>query len=437
MLRATRVIPSGAMDADVVVIGAGFAGVAAARDLRESGRRVVVVEARDRIGGRTWYREIPGTGVWAEYGGMFFSRATQPALAREIERYGVSVTPPPEPDVFAWVRGSERVTGMPAIQKVQASLGESPMKEALKEVAEAFHNGSRKDLGAIDVPADRWVDELDADDEAADYLRSFLASMGGSALDRCSVLPLLWDMVELDYTPVDVFLDLGELLTDGTKSLIDAMAAGLDVRFGSVVTRIAHDDDGVAITLDDGSTITAEAAVVALPLNLWADVEFDPPLAEAKRGAASRRHPGEVSKVLAIVRNAPATYLGAGWGTPINAGFVTKAAGADARLFMGFSVQPRVDLADRDAVAAAVHAHLPEADIVETAGHDWINDPFANGTWLSTPPTWFSDGTFEALTQPEGRLAFAGSDIAIEGAGWIEGAIASGIDAAARAGAPR
>jgi monoamine oxidase len=76
------------MDADVVVIGAGFAGVAAARDLREAGHHVIVLEARDRIGGRTWYREIPGTGVWAEYGGMFFSRATQPALAREIERYG-------------------------------------------------------------------------------------------------------------------------------------------------------------------------------------------------------------------------------------------------------------------------------------------------------------------------------------------------------------
>ncbi|HSL10434.1 MAG TPA: NAD(P)/FAD-dependent oxidoreductase [Actinomycetota bacterium] len=423
------------MDADVVVIGAGYAGVAAARELRDVGRRPVVLEARDRIGGRTWYREIPGTGVWAEYGGMFFSRATQPYLAREIERYGIGVTPPPEPEVFGWVRGTERATGMEAIRQVQASLGASGLNEALKEVAEAFHGGSRTDLGAIDVPTDRWVDELGAEVEAAEYLRAFLVSMGGATMDRCSVLPLLWDMVELDYTPVDVFLDLGELFTDGTKSLIDAMAEGLDIRFGAVVTRVTHDGGGVTVALADGSTVTAASAVVALPLNLWADVEFDPPLADPKRAAASRRHPGEVSKVLAIVRNAPATYLGAGWRTPINAGFVTKAAGDDARLFMGFSVQPRVDLADRDAVAAAVNAHLPEAEVVETAGHDWINDRFSNGTWLSTPPTWFSDGTFEALTEPEGRLAFAGSDIAREGAGWIEGAIASGIAAAAQASA--
>lgn len=323
---------------------------------------------------------------------------------------------------------------MPAIEAVQAALRGSGMDRALKEVAEAFATGRRSDLGVFDVPAARWVADLEADEEAADYLRAFLTSMGGSALDRCSVLPLLWDMVELDYTPAAVFLDLGELFTDGTKSLLDAMAEGLDVRFGAVVTRVVHGDGGVSVWLADGSTLTADAAVVALPLNLWADVAFDPPLAEPKRRAAARRHPGEVSKVLAIVRDAPTTYLGASWGTPINAGFVTKPAGDD-RLFMGFSVEPRVDLADAAAVARAVHAHLPEATVVATAGHDWIADPFSKGTWLSVPPPWFSDGTFESLCEPEGRLAFAGSDIAREGAGWIEGAVASGIAAAAEAAA--
>jgi monoamine oxidase len=98
---------------------------------------------------------------------------------------------------------------------------------------------------------------------------------------------------------------------------------------------------------------------------------------------------------------------------------------------MGFSVQEPVDLADHGAVAAAVQAHLPAARVATTGGHDWVTDRFSKGTWLSTPPTWFSDGTFEALAVPEGRLAFSGSDIAAEGAGWIEGAIGSGVAAAA------
>jgi monoamine oxidase len=241
-------------------------------------------------------------------------------------------------------------------------------------------------------------------------------------------------MIELEYTPVDAYVDLGELITDGTKALIDAMAQGLDIRFGSVVASVSTGDAGVTVTLVDGSTLEAPTAIVALPLNVWADIAFAPPLAAPKQAAATQRHPGEVSKVIAIVRGAPASYLGAGWDTPVNAGFVPK-DGDDSQLFMGFSVQDRVDLGDDAAVSAAVHAHVPEAEVLQTGGHDWINDPFSKGTWLAVPPTWFSDGTFERLREPEGRLLFAGSDIAGEGAGWIEGAVGSGREAAAAAAA--
>jgi monoamine oxidase len=420
------------MDADVLILGAGFTGVAAARDLRDAGRSAIVLEARDRIGGRTWYREIPDTGVWAEYGGMFISRSTQPFLADEIQRYGIAVTEPTDPDVLAWIRGRERKIGTGAIDGIRAKLRESRLTDSLEETAKAFAGEGRETLARFDVPVSGWVDELGADPEAADYLRSFMAAMGGSSIDRMSVLPLLWDMVELDSTPVDAYVDMGEIFTDGTKSLIDAMADGLDVRFGAVVRRVDHNADGVTVMLDDGSTLTAATAIVALPLNVWADIEFEPALAPPKQRAAAQRHVGEVSKVIAIVRDAPSSYLGSGWDTPVSAGFISKPA-ADGQLFMGFSSQQRVDLADAAAASDAVRAHIPDAEVVWTGGHDWVTDPYAKGTWLSVPPTWFSDGTFDALREPEGRLLFAGSDIAAEGAGWIEGAVGSGREAAADA----
>src|SRR5207247_4586787 len=115
-----------------------------------------------------------------------------------------------------------------------------------------------------------------------------------------------------------------------------------------------------------------------------------------------------------------------------SAGFVTRPT-KDGQLFMGFSVQPRVDLADHDAVAKAVNAHLPQATVVATDGYDWVSDPYSKGTWLATPPGRFSDGTFDALMTPEGRVAFAGSDITPDGTGWIEGAVASGRAAGAYA----
>jgi len=422
------------MDADVIVIGAGFAGVAAARDLTEAGHQAIVLEARDRIGGRTWYREIPGTGVWAEYGGMFISRETQPSLAAELTRYGIAVTEPAEPETIGWVRGDRREEGAGAIDRIREQLAGSSLIDALDGTAKAFASEGREALAQLDVASAGWVESLRAPDEAADYLRSFLAAMGGARLEKTSILPLLWDMIELDYTPVDAYVDLGELITNGTKALIDAMGEALEIRFGSVVTAVATGQAGVTFTLTDGSRLKAPAAIVALPLNIWADVEFDPPLAPAKQKAATERHPGEVSKVIAVVRDAPAGYLGAGWNTPVNAGFVPKPSD-EGQLFMGFSVQDRVDLDDAAAVTAAVRAHVPEADVVQTAGHDWVTDPFSKGTWLAVPPRWFSDGTFEQLREPEGRLLFAGSDIAGEGAGWIEGVVGSGREAAAAAAA--
>jgi monoamine oxidase len=94
-------------------------------------------------------------------------------------------------------------------------------------------------------------------------------------------------------------------------------------------------------------------------------------------------------------------------------------------------VQNRVDTSDGDAMVAAVKAHLPEATVDLTDGHDWVSDRFSKGTWLSVPPSWFTDDTFDALALPEGRLSFAGSDVASEGAGWIEGAVSSGAQAGA------
>jgi monoamine oxidase len=420
------------VDADVIVMGAGFAGVTAARDLRDAGVRTIVLEARDRIGGRTWYRPIPGTDVEAEIGGMFFSRATQPHLAREIARYGVGVLPAvSQPEMMAWIRGDVRVEGPDAYAAPQRGLARSRLPEALAATAAAMATGSRRSLSAHDIPVSDWVHGAGADAEATDYLRAFLAAMGGSRLQRISMLPLLWDMVELNYDPLTAYIDMGELFADGTRSLIQAMAEGLDIRFGHVVREVARDDAGVSVTLDGGAGLRAGAVINALPINCWRDVAFSPALTEQKARVAGERHVGEVSKVIAIVEGGPATFLGTGWDTPVNAGFVARDAGPGRQLFMGFSVQDRVDLADPAAVAMAVQAHLPSASVVATDGHDWVHDPFSKGTWLAIPPGWFGDGTFERLTDPEGRLVFAGSDIALEGAGWIEGAVASGRAAAA------
>ena len=98
MLRLWRVCYE-KYDYDIAVIGAGCAGVVAARDLSNAGHKVVLLEARDRIGGRTYTGEAFGRQV--EFGGGY-SHWTQPYIWRELQRYGIGLNPPTEVDKTVW-----------------------------------------------------------------------------------------------------------------------------------------------------------------------------------------------------------------------------------------------------------------------------------------------------------------------------------------------
>ena len=419
------------MDADVVVMGAGFAGLSAARDLRERDRSVIVLEARDRLGGRTWTAPIPGTDVLAELGGAWFSRAAQPNLADEIARYGVGVRRSAE-QTYAWIAGGRLRSGPSVRADWAAAMGElrEPLAATGGRVRDLLGGG---DLGAAaddDVSVIEWLARQDVSTEARDYLLAFTATMGGAPPAAQSMLPMVLDSIDADYTFDSAFEDISESFTDGTKSLADAIGEGLDVRFDTVVERVRGSADEVAVDVRGGGTLRAAALVVALPLNVWADVNFEPPLADPKRRAAERRHAGAVTKVVAVAAGVPAGFIGTGWGIPLE----TVAAMyevEDGVLLVGFGIQDPPDASDRGAVQDALRLFAPDAEVFASGAHDWISDPYSKGTWLAVPPGWLSDGTFAALGQPEGRIAFAGSDIASEGAGWIEGAISSGHAAAA------
>lgn len=416
------------MDADAVVIGGGFAGLVAARDLRERGRSVILVEARDRLGGRTWYRRIPGTDVMAEYGGTWFARDGQPALAAEIDRYGIAVAPYARPARWVWVFDGERREGDAPRERLRSLL--APVDDQIDAVGEALAGGGPTGtMAALDVPVDRWVDGLDVDPEVGAFLLMYAASMGGGAPERMSALTLLVDAAEGGYRFDQAFQETGERFAEGSSTLIDALAndAGADVRLGARVERIARGDAGVRVDLADGGSLVGRTAVVALPLNVWSGVAFEPPLADAKQDLVAQGHVGRTVKTIALVEGLGPGFGGQGWGIPIQAA-VSLGDTPEGSLVMGFSGAAPIDPRDPVLVQDALRRFVPEATVIACDGHDWIGDPYAKGTWLAFPPGW--SRAFDALRAPEGRLAFAGGDIAERGAGWIEGAIVSGHEAA-------
>jgi monoamine oxidase len=169
-------------------------------------------------------------------------------------------------------------------------------------------------------------------------------------------------------------------------------------------------------------------AVVAIPLNTWHAVEFSPELSAAKREAAGERHAGRAVKAWALAVDVPDHLAGIGseaynW---LQEEFVVP----EGRLLVGIgSSAEQLDGSDRGQVEQAVRRFVPEARVIASDGHDWNADEFSQGTWAAYRPGQLSR-LHSALQEPEGRLYFAGGDIAPRWPGMMAGAIESGSKAA-------
>ena len=425
------------MDADVIVIGGGLAGLTAARDLRDGGRRVIVLEARDRLGGRTWTGTLPGTDETIEWGGTWVHPGSPGTAADAIRRHGLRMVESKRPTTFVWHVDGRRLSGAAARDRMTAAVAEfdRPFGELRERFERADATGALRSLADVDVSVPTWLARLGRSSAAEAVLLTFAGAVGGGEPARVGVLPLILDAIQSGWRFDDPWGDIGPAFADGTGALVRALAADADVRLGHVVRTVRQGVAGVEVTVDGGAILTATVSVVALPLNLWRDVTFDPPLSVGKTRAAATGHPGHASKVIAVTRGIPEGFAAVGWGVPLQAMATVRPVGDDAQLVVGFAGAGRVDGNDRVAVEAAVRAFAPDAEVIAHGMHDWSADPYARGTWCTLPPGWTTDGTFETLELPEDRLVFAGGDIAADGAGLMAGAMSSGERAAAAAAA--
>ena len=424
------------MDADVIVIGGGFAGLTAARDLRGAGRTVIVLEARDRLGGRTWYAHSEALGTEVEFGGTWFSREAQPSLAAEIARYGVPVAPQLHPTRLAWFTDGSLRSGPTALADLHETMRTEagPVDGAFAQVADALATGDLAKVADLDVPAADWLAAADVSPAARGFLLAYAAAMGGGSAAEQSWLALVLDAVEAGYRFEDAFEDMGESFADGTKSLVDAIAAdtGADIRLSSR-GRADPPRRRRRAGRSRGRWRRARGVRRRRPSPERVARHRVRPAA-GRRPSARRRHramwagPRRCSRPS---RTCPTSSWAPRGPVPLQAVIGGRALGDGLRLVTGFAAQDPIDAQDPAAVQAALQVLLPDARVAATDGHDWVNDPRSKGTWLCVPPGgvgWLAAD----LTEPQGRLAFATSDIAIEGGGWIEGAILSGRSAAQR-----
>ena len=417
---------------DVIVVGAGFAGLTAARELSHAGRRVAIVEARDRIGGRTWLAQRMGLNL--ELGGTWV-HWTQPYVWAELGRYGIGLAPSPVHEQASWWNGQEAVRGEPGqlmeLLDRPNDLLTLPAREVFPQPFAPLTSSTAVDLDEESLIA--HIAELPVTSEQRGLLESFWTlNFNGRIEDAAYTQALRWVALTNGDWKINFEACATYKIEGGTKALAQAMAADadVDVFLNTDVHGIRSDASGAVVTDGTGREFRGTEVIVTVPMHVLNRIEFLPALPAARTVAVERGQLGMGTKVWFTIAGVRPHFVALGaadW--PLN--FFQSEYHHDGKTYViGFGPDARaIDPSDVEAVQEAIRRLVPDAVVIESTGHDWVGDEFAGETW-PMHRTGFLTESLALLQKPVGRIHFAGSDIADGWGGFIDGAIESGITAA-------
>ena len=391
-------------------MGAGFAGLAAALELHDAGATVVVLEARERVGGRVWSVELEN-GAIAELGGEWIMPNDE-VLEATIARLGLTAC---EAGVD-YLRREPRGDGAVSLEELDAFL--------------AAADAHLADLDAGADPIGALLDAVPGDDRARAVVRARLQGTFASDLTRVA-WRAGWHAGRLAAEPA-----VYRRMARGNQTIAETASRLLpDVRLGRRATSVVERDGRVEVQA--GEALGTAAAVVAVPVRLIPELGFDPPLPDEQRDAFEGLPMGVASKLAVPLAGEP-----------------ERCAVQCADLPFWFWVGDGAD-------------GRPRRVVTSFAGSDAAQGPLATGT--GDPGTWvrrivelapelnveghammkvwgadgFSRGAYSAwdrrslarrhlFERMHGAVAFAGEHTAADHSGTMEGALCSGRRAAAQ-----
>ena len=437
--------PHGGERPSIIVIGAGIAGLSAARALHERGYLVTIVEGRDRIGGRIWTDE---DGV--DLGAHWIHGSDGNPITELVERLEIP---------YSYVGGDSAYTGgfdnldlfgadrrmtSQATKYRTLQLADDVLHE-LEQRADIARRRGHPDMSLADavrdiVAARKYSGE---DEQAVRYhLNMILREDVAEDLDKLSFK--FWDQGYLVYGYGD------SILHGGYKSVVDALADGLTVKLSHVVTRIETGDGSKPVrVVTSGGSFEADKVLVTLPLGVLKHgaVTFDPPLPEPKQTAIKRLGFGTLNKIALHYKerfwpeeqyvfgyfcretDSYPTVVVSMWkshGKPILVMLLGASLGREMERWSDEQVSSFATTVVQDIFGPDV----PAPDHISRTA--WSSDPFARGAYTCIGID-ASSKDIEALAAPiEERLFFAGEATNSQHWGCVHSAYESGLREAAR-----
>lgn len=416
---------------DVIVVGGGFAGVTAARDISLSGANTLLLEARPRLGGRTFTTKFAGHEM--DMGGTWFGWG-QPNIWSEKSKYNLPIieSAAVKATYFIWYDNGKRKEGSaeeywPEVYEAYDKFYAPAYKYFSRPYDPLFHNS--EEFRKLDqISARDAIEALNVSDLQKGFLRSFTSINGHSGSDKSSYLDQLRWLALSGFNKDFMWANIGQYkLKNGTNELIEHMMAdsSAEVKLGTAATRIEQTSSGVSVFTNRKEELKAKYVVMAAPLNVLQDIEFSPSISPIKQKAFKQGHTGSGVKIYIKIKGKhPIMYANGTEDMALN--YLWTEYDDDDQILVGFGKDPeKIDVYDDEMVQKAVREYLPDAEVLESFSYDWNIDPYSKGTWCMYPPGMLTEA-FEEMNKPEGLVHFAGSDFAYGWRGFIDGAIESG-----------